>query len=274
MAKERVGALILQPLDAVVGSEHLGVHRVAVGQEDVLVAVTIQIDKLNPGRTKGRVRCGVDDLGTEPMVARVEKRHDRLVLLAQEGHEVGPAVAIEVGHRHVNRAVAWVDRRGNEDRPAGVGRTVFQQEDPPGFQPSELGNNQVEIPVAVEVRGLGVGDAAKPAGQSDRRERSVGHPLEPDDTPDAIVGRRWAPQVGDDEILDPVTVQVDDLGMRRMWNGIRHDPQLRLQARTVSAVRPVRSPYRTPTRRVFARPKGARTGRWPHPATAAARDGR
>ena len=111
-------------------------------------------------------------------------------------------------------------------RPASVVR-FSSNTDRPGLQPSELGDDQVQVPVAIEVGGLDVGDAAEPAGQGSGCERTAGISLEPDDTPDAIVGRHRAPQIGDEEILDSVAVQVRDLGMRGVGDGVAQDLELR-----------------------------------------------
>ena len=86
MLDERIAARVLEPLDPVIRLDDPVVERVAVREEDVEVAVLVEIDQLDAGRAPVRVRRRVDDFLIEGEVARalVDVGDDRLVLLREQ----------------------------------------------------------------------------------------------------------------------------------------------------------------------------------------------
>ena len=57
---ERIAAAVLEPLDPVIRLDDPVVERVAVGEEDVEVAVLVEIDELESRRSPVRMRRGID----------------------------------------------------------------------------------------------------------------------------------------------------------------------------------------------------------------------
>ena len=60
------------------------------------------------------MRGGIERLLRELSTALVEEGDDRLVLLSDERDEIRLAVAVEIGDRHVDRAVSLVDHARHE----------------------------------------------------------------------------------------------------------------------------------------------------------------
>ncbi len=105
----------------------------------------------------------------------------------------------------------------------GVNRGVFQSvvlfsrmRDVAGGAPAEAADQHVEIAVAVEVGGAGVGGAGQPLGQRRRDERAVGAAAQPVDRAVGVVGRLERAEVGDEEVATPVLVEIDGLDVRRV----------------------------------------------------------
>ena len=139
------------------------------------------------------MRGGVDRLLAEAAVALVEEGHNRFVLLADEGDEVGLAVAVQVADRHVNGPVPLIHGVRHEHRLRPVLRPVLQVEDLPAFAPAEDRDHQVELAVAVEVGRLHVGHAPHAFEERDGREGAVGRATQPNDAARARIGRVEAP---------------------------------------------------------------------------------
>ena len=78
------------------------VERVTVAVEDVGIAIFIEVDDRDPARTKVRIRRSPEKLGGELPLAVVDKRSDLLPLLADEAHDVGNPVAVDVDDEGVD----------------------------------------------------------------------------------------------------------------------------------------------------------------------------
>ena len=106
-------AAILQPLNAVERLPQIGlVQNVAVGVKDVELAVAIHVHQLDAAAAPARMRGGIERLLRELSTALVDEGDHRLVLLSDERDEIRLAVAVEIGDRHVDRAVSLVDHAG------------------------------------------------------------------------------------------------------------------------------------------------------------------
>ena len=83
MRVERTRSLVFQPLDSVVRLDQTIVQRIAVGIEDVRVAVVVEIHDLNTRGPPVRMWRRVEHLRHEREIAfpRVRVGHDGLVLL-------------------------------------------------------------------------------------------------------------------------------------------------------------------------------------------------
>ena len=92
---ERVAAGVLEPLDPVIRLHEPVVERIAVGEEDVEVAVLVEVDELNAGRAPVRMRRRVDHLLLEREVARalvdVRERRSRVPARAASTKSILPS---------------------------------------------------------------------------------------------------------------------------------------------------------------------------------------
>jgi hypothetical protein len=95
------------------------VERITVRQEDVEIAVLVEIDEIDARRSPVRVRRLVDDLLLELEVALIHVRDDGLVFLRQERDEVHLSVLVQVGRDDVDRAGARIDHVLGEGRLRG-----------------------------------------------------------------------------------------------------------------------------------------------------------
>ena len=145
-----------------------------------------------------------------------------LVLLRDERHEVGPAVAVEVGDRHVDRPRPRVERVLGELRRRPVGRLVLVVERAADLAEAVGGDHEVEVAVAVEVGGLHVGVAGDVLDQRARLELERARLAQPHDAALLVVGRQVLAEVGHDQVLLPVLVEVDHLRV----GGVREDRDL------------------------------------------------
>src|SRR5262249_25830065 len=146
----------------------------------------------------------------------VDEGDDRLVFLSDEGDEVGFTVAVKVGDRDVNRSVTRIHNMGNELRMVPVGGAVFENGDVAALEPAEDGNDKVQLTVAVEVGGLHIGDAAHALEQGDRGVKTTRFlAAQPDDSAARLVGGREIAEVGDNEVLDAIAIQINHFDMRR-----------------------------------------------------------
>src|SRR6516162_7648101 len=85
MVHEGEPALILQPTDPVIGFQQIRwIEGIAVGEQNVEIAVAVEIDQLNAARAKGGMRSGVDHFFAEVSAALVQESHHRFMLLADQ----------------------------------------------------------------------------------------------------------------------------------------------------------------------------------------------
>ena len=126
---ERERARVLEPLDAVVRLQDEVVERVAVGEQDVQVAVPVEVDELDARRAPVRVRRRVDRLRREARGPCPLLRNATTVscCCASSDDEVGLAVLVEVDRRDVDGAGARVDQLRHEGRRLPVGGAVLEQ---------------------------------------------------------------------------------------------------------------------------------------------------
>ena len=113
--------------------------------------------------------------------------------------------------RHVDRAGARIEHLRHEHRRLPVGRPVLEQRDVAGGAPAEAADDHVEVAVAVEVGGAGVGGARQLGRERHGDERAVGAPPQPVDGAVGVVGRLERAEVGDEEVAAPVLVEIDRL---------------------------------------------------------------
>ena len=100
-----------------------------------------------------------------------------------------------------------------ERRPAPIGRPVLENLHAAGLPIAERADEQIEIAVAVEVRGLDVGDTRQPADR-ERREPAVSQSTQPDDRALVVIARQELAEIGDEQILDAVPIEIDGLAAR------------------------------------------------------------
>src|SRR5262249_56370152 len=104
--REWVAAPVFQPSNAVLRpQQERGIKGITVAQQYVDVAVAVQVDELHAVTAVRRVWGGPYRVAAEPPAALIHKSDDGLVLLGDNGHEVGLPVGVQVGHRHVRGTV-------------------------------------------------------------------------------------------------------------------------------------------------------------------------
>jgi hypothetical protein len=186
-----------------------------VGEQDVEIAVAVQIGQLHAGRPPVRVGRGVQRLDPEARPRRVVVvRHDALVLLREQRDEIDAPVAIQIDRRHGDRARPRIDHLRLELRASPVGGLVDEHRDVPDLAPAERADDQVEIAVAVHVRGFGVCNSRK-AIQLHHGVPPTRLPTEPRHAAPQVIAREQLTQVGDEQVFHAVTVQVYHFRMRR-----------------------------------------------------------
>ena len=196
------------------------VERVAVRQEDVEVAVLVEIDELDARRAPVRMRRRVDHLLLEREVAgaRVDVGDDGLVLLREQRDEVHLAVAVQIDRDDVD-AARRADRSCASSNAGCDGFVVRFSRigDLPGLAPAERGDREIVLAVAVEVGGLDVGDA-RPAVEPEGAELAVARPRSQIDRALVVIGRKELAEIADEQILHAVLVDVGERDVRRVRN--------------------------------------------------------
>ena len=194
------------------------VEGVAVGEQDVDVAVLVEINQLEARRAPVRVRGRVDDLLLEREVAGapVDVREHGLVLLGEQRHEVRFAVAIQIDRHHLDAARAWIDRVGRERRLRNVGRAVFENRDLSGLAPPERGNGEIDLAVAIEVRRADVATRGQPSSQNAPNLPPAGRASRHGAL--RVVGRKELAHLGHQQILGAVPIDVGNGDMGRVRN--------------------------------------------------------
>ena len=94
-----------------------------------------------------------------------------------------------------------------------VRRPIFQIDDVANESPTKRGHDEIHLAVAVEIRRLNIRHSPQAVQQRDGSESSIRPATKPHDFTDFIIGRAEASQIGNDQVLDPVSVQVHDFGM-------------------------------------------------------------
>src|SRR5262245_39811166 len=118
-------APILQDVNAVVRlQQKWRVQAVAVGVENIEFPVAVKVGELDAARSVCRVRRRVDGLLAKASLSLIDKRDDGFVLLADKGHEVELAIAVDVRDRNVNGAMAVVQHARDEVRRFPIGCLV------------------------------------------------------------------------------------------------------------------------------------------------------
>src|SRR5262249_32947228 len=168
-------AFVFQPLHAVIGLEDKRlIENVAVDVQHVEITVAVHVNQLNAARPVGGMRGRENRLLAKTAIPFVDESDDRPVLLTDEGDKIRPAIFIQIADRDVDRAMAVVEDVRRELRLRPVRGPIFQVDDFAGEPPAENANDQVQLAVAVEIRGLNIGDSADSLKKVDRLESAVG----------------------------------------------------------------------------------------------------
>ena len=102
---------------------------------------------------------------------------------------------------------------GRERRLRGARRPVLEDRDLSGLAPSEGGDGEIVLAVAVEIGGLDVGDT-RPAVEPEGAELALAEPAEPDHGALAVIRRKELAEIGDEQILDAVAIDVGQRDVR------------------------------------------------------------
>ena len=89
----------------------------------------------------------------------------------------------------------------------GLRGAVLEDRDLPGLSPPEGGDREIDLAVAVEIRGIDAGNPG-PAIEPERAELPLRQTAHPDDRPFGVIGGKELPHLGHQQILDAVLVDV------------------------------------------------------------------
>ena len=146
------------------------VHGVAVGVENVEVAIAIEIHQRDPGGAVGGGAGFEQDALAKSAPAVVEECGNPLVLLSEQRHEIESPVAVDIHRDHFNGTGA-----GHHRAVAPVIRApVFEHADFPGSKESERSHDEVHSTVVVEIPGGDIRHAAESLDQGLVRKCAVG----------------------------------------------------------------------------------------------------
>ncbi len=168
------------------------------------------------------------------------------MLLAHQRQEIGLSVAVEIVHRHVDRAGPRIKLLLHEaQRPTGRAG-VPQQENAARPIPTELRHDQVQIGVAIDVHRPRVGNAPQSRGYDDGLELSSIPPPQPNHAAPIMVDRRITSQVGNDQVHDSIAVQVARLEMAGVVQARQpaHRTPLKVMCRNLSRGHVARQEHR------------------------------
>ena len=150
------------------------------------------------------------------------------MLLGEQGDEVHPAVAVQIGGNELDAAGARVDRVGDERRLRRVAGAILEHGDLPGLAPPERGDREIRLAIPVEVRRIDAGDT-RPAVEPERAVFALRQATHPDHGALGVIGREELPHLRDEEILHAVLVDVGERDVSRMGNArdLRESPARR-----------------------------------------------
>src|SRR5690606_35687757 len=152
----------------------------------------------------------------ELAAAFVVERDDGLVLLSDDGDEIGTPVAVEIDDGDVDRAGAAIDRLLLETRLHALFGDVLEIEDLADATPSEDRRDEIEIAVAVEIGGADVRDAAEPLGDRPLLEDELARLPQPFDRSVRRIGRSDRAEIRDEDVSKSIFIEVDHEGPGRM----------------------------------------------------------
>ena len=211
-----------------VGLQKLAVERVAIRGQHVEVTIAVEVHQLNPVRAKRRVPTGEQRLLVELEPPLVDERHDRFMILADQRHEVGPAIPIQIAHRDMNGAMAVIEfvqhKLGRPPRGACRRSAILQQQHPPRLDEAELPHHQVEIAIAIEIGWPHVGDPPQPPHQHLDRRLLPPRPFRSQqaDLATVMIARLVTAQRRHHKFFHAIAVEVDRLDVGRLRQAPQH----------------------------------------------------
>src|SRR5438128_9298080 len=94
---------------------------------------------------------------------------------------------------------------------APVAGLVLQIIDRPVVAPTKSGYDQIQLAAATEISSLHIRDATDAVQQRVRLKAPIAQATQPDHTAARSIGRLHAAQIGDQNVLDAVAVEIDNL---------------------------------------------------------------
>ena len=137
------------------------------------------------------------------------------MFLRQHRDHVHPAVAVDIAGDCAHGAWSRIDRERRERRTAPIGGAVLENLHAAGLPIAKGADQQIEVAVAVEIGGLDVRDTRQTA---DRRgcEPALAQSPQPDHRTLVVIARQELAEVGHEQVLDAVAIEIDDLAARRI----------------------------------------------------------
>ena len=168
-------AVVLNPGHSLVRLElDLVVQGIAIREKEVEIAVLIEVNGFDPAEAPMRVARREEVLLFEESRALVEIRDDGFIFLRQERHNIRTPIPIQIDNGNMDGAVAfvedvWLKRFGGNG--AAI-RSVLQVQYTALDNPAELGNDQIDVAVGIEIGRLYIGDSSRSKGISSSRAPS------------------------------------------------------------------------------------------------------
>ncbi len=205
-------ARVLEPLQAVIRLRvRLRVERIAVRKKQVDIAVAIEIDRSQARRAIHRMWRPRDHAALEGPRTLVHERHDHLVLLRDERHQVHSAVAIQIGGRNVDCAAHIREQMLLVSRRRFFAARVFQPEHLPHIPASKHRDRDIQVAIRIEIECPSIAYAPEPLLQQLFLKRTLRSLPEEKELAGKRVERRKLPQVGNENVEVIVAVHIDDL---------------------------------------------------------------
>src|SRR6056297_718273 len=127
------------------------VEGIPASENDIQVAVTVQVDRLDSAATQRWPVATVQRFQQKQPVALIQKHVDRFVMLRHQDHQVVQTVAIEIDNVDLHAAGTRVQRLEFELRDAVDAVGLDHHVDAADEVHAEIRNDQIQVPVAVEI---------------------------------------------------------------------------------------------------------------------------
>lgn len=200
-------SLVGEQPDAVERLDDFGIEGVSGCVEQIEVAIAVKVDSFNSAGAPRRV-WGCEQANFFKAIRSTQKGVNNFVFLADQGDEVESSVAVEVAHRGVNAARPRVDLFGAKLVGSIWGSSFIPEHmDSAGGVPAEFGDDEIEVTIGVEISRPHISDSPDISQQHHwlGTGAEVGNP---EHLSAVMISGQWAAEVGDEQVLLAVLIEV------------------------------------------------------------------